>query len=801
MKKALLLLLLITGWANAQIINIPDANFKARLLAASPSTNIASNAENPSSNINCTIDTNANGEIEVAEAALITRLYINNCNISSIEGIEYFVNLKVLHAYSNQISVFDLSNSPNLVTIYCSYNNISHPLDLSVFPNLQGAYINHNHIPSLNLSGLSNLKNLMCEVNDFTQIDLSDLTNLKYLHTNHGDLTTLDVSNCTLLETLECQTNSITSLILGNNPNLLTINAGINSLTSVDLSGCPNLNNVSLAYNQLTSVDVSANNKLTIFGVNYNPLTTVDVSNLTLLQSFGCGGPLLETVYMKNGRNETFNLTTSPNIDFICADEGQLAAVQTEVNTDGNATAVVSSYCSFFPGGDYNTITGHISFDLDNDGCDASDINADYLRVNIAGPSSEATYINGSGNYTFYTGVGNHTVTPQLEQPTYFNVSPVSATANFPLLDNSTIVRDFCLTANGYHPDMEIVLLPLLNARPGFNAHYQLVYKNKGNQIMSGQVSVAFQGDRLDFVSASVATSAQTDNLLTWNYSNLLPFEVRTIDFWLAVNDPTDAPPVNEGDILHFNAGMNFLSDDPTPNDNYFILNQVVTNALDPNDKTCLEGEFVTPEKIGEYLHYNINFENIGTTEATNVVIKDLINTDQFDLSTLQIMYASHPVRVLLTGNKVEFIFENINLPPSITNPIGGHGNVLFKIKTLPTLEEGDMVTNTAHIFFDYNHPIVTNEARTTFNTLKRSEFKTDASVVVYPNPAKGLVSVQAKSNIQNIAVFDVQGRLLQTAIENKNTTTLDLSQQSNAIYFLKITTADGIKVEQIIKE
>ena len=33
MKKLLLLLLLFTGIANAQIVNIPDANFKARLIA------------------------------------------------------------------------------------------------------------------------------------------------------------------------------------------------------------------------------------------------------------------------------------------------------------------------------------------------------------------------------------------------------------------------------------------------------------------------------------------------------------------------------------------------------------------------------------------------------------------------------------------------------------------------------------------------------------------------------------------------------------------------------------------------
>ncbi|WP_396194677.1 hypothetical protein [Flavobacterium sp.] len=41
MKKLYFLLFLMSGWANAQIVNIPDANFKGRLLAANPTNEIA----------------------------------------------------------------------------------------------------------------------------------------------------------------------------------------------------------------------------------------------------------------------------------------------------------------------------------------------------------------------------------------------------------------------------------------------------------------------------------------------------------------------------------------------------------------------------------------------------------------------------------------------------------------------------------------------------------------------------------------------------------------------------------------
>ncbi len=63
MKKYLLLLLLASFSVEAQIVNIPDANFKAKLLEASPSNTIAQNA----SNQNIKIDVNDDGEIQESE--------------------------------------------------------------------------------------------------------------------------------------------------------------------------------------------------------------------------------------------------------------------------------------------------------------------------------------------------------------------------------------------------------------------------------------------------------------------------------------------------------------------------------------------------------------------------------------------------------------------------------------------------------------------------------------------------------------------------------------------------------------
>ncbi|MBK8599876.1 MAG: T9SS type A sorting domain-containing protein, partial [Flavobacterium sp.] len=376
-----------------------------------------------------------------------------------------------------------------------------------------------------------------------------------------------------------------------------------------------------------------------------------------------------------------------------------------------------------------------------------------------------------------------------------------SAVISFPLVDNSTQTQNFCITANGVHPDLEVVLTPIRAARPGFDTEYKLVFKNKGNQTQSGTINLTFDDARTDFVSATPTINSQIGSNLVWNFTNLRPFETRVIDLILNVNSPLEIPAVNSGDILEFIAIINPIENDETPFDNEFNFNQTVVNSYDPNDKSCLEGNTITPEDIGKYVHYNINFENVGTADAVNVVIKDIIDTTMFDMNSLQLLYASHPVETKIAGNKVEFIFKNINLPPSIIDPIGGHGNVLFKIKTLPTLLVGDQIANIANIYFDYNAPIETNEARSTFAVLNNSNFVKDQSIAVAPNPANNNVTVTAKSNIKSIQLYDVQGRILQTILENNKTATLDISNKTNGVYFLKITTEIGSIVEKIIKE
>ena len=216
--------------------------------------------------------------------------------------------------------------------------------------------------------------------------------------------------------------------------------------------------------------------------------------------------------------------------------------------------------------------------------------------------------------------------------------------------------------------------------------------------MQNASVNLAFDDAVLDFVSASQATTSQTTNNLTWALPNFQPLETRQILATLNVNSPTETPAVNNGDVLNYTASLTGNTDE-TPSDNSAVLNQTVINSLDPNDKTCLEGSIVSPDMIGQYVHYKIRFENTGTSNAENIVVKDVIDTTKFDITSLVPFDSSHPfVTRVISTNKVEFIFENINLHFDDAN---NDGYVAFKIKTKPTMVVGDSFNNSANIYFD----------------------------------------------------------------------------------------------------
>jgi hypothetical protein len=508
-------------------------------------------------------------------------------------------------------------------------------------------------------------------------------------------------------------------------------------------------------------------------------------------------------LFIKNGRNENIGLENflsfenNPDLIYICCDEFQILEVQNQVVTNGQ-TCEVNSYCSFVLGGIFYSILGNTKFDSNANGCNVNDIIYPNMNLSITdGTTSGSVISNTSGNYSIPVQAGSYTITPILDNPTYFSISPTSFVANFPTQTNP-LNQDFCVTANGVHHDVEVTIIPTNSARPDFDANYTIIFKNKGNQVENGSVTLDFNDAVLDLVSANPTTNNQQSTTLTWNYINLLPLEIRTIDVVFNINSPTETPAVNIGDVLNYTASITPLTTDEFVSDNTSTLNQTVVGSYDPNDKTCVEGTTVGPDMIGQYVHYVIRFENTGTFAAENVVVKDMIDLAKFDVNSLIPLHSSHDFVTRINGNKVEFIFEGINLPFDDAN---NDGYVAFKIKTKSNLVVGDTFSNDANIYFDYNFPITTNTFTTTIAALKVTDFDFGTHFTLYPNPVKEVLNFQSKDNttINSIEIYNTLGQIV-LAVPNA-ISTVDVSSLQSGNYFVKLNTDLGVSNTKFIKK
>ncbi len=77
-------------------------------------------------------------------------------------------------------------------------------------------------------------------------------------------------------------------------------------------------------------------------------------------------------------------------------------------------------------------------------------------------------------------------------------------------------------------------------------------------------------------------------------------------------------------------------------------------------------------------------------------------------------------------------------------------------------------------------------------------------SISLYPNPAKEVVHVQCSMNnvqIESIEVFDVYGKLLQTVSATPETTTINVSGLAAGMYFVRVTTEQGVVTKSFVKK
>ncbi len=297
-KLILLLLLIVSNLVTAQIVDIPDANFKNALvntLCVAPSwTDVGL----------WTADVNNDGEIQVSEAEAIVHLIVSGQNIESLRGIEAFIGLKSLSCGSNQLTTLDLSQNTSLIYLSCGSNQIA----------------------NLNITQNSNLIYINCDGNNLQEIDVTHNLNLEELYCVNNNLQSIDLSQNSNLTRLIAENNQLSSIDLTNNINLTSCNVGINNINEIDLSQNINLRGLTINDNNLTEIDVSNNLELRLLVIKSNPIEgDIDLSEHTNdMYVLQCENTLLSSINIKNGKNLLLNrmwAQDNPNLTCIVVDD------------------------------------------------------------------------------------------------------------------------------------------------------------------------------------------------------------------------------------------------------------------------------------------------------------------------------------------------------------------------------------------------------------------------------------------------------------------------------------------------
>lgn len=306
------LLFFIVFSSKAQIVNIPDANFKSYLVG------------------NTLINTNNNSEIEITEAnSFAGALYCSNYSISDLTGIEYFTSLVELQCQHNQIDSLDLTNNIFLEKLSCGSNQMDF-LNISNCDSLFFLDCGVNNLVTLDLTNNINLRDLVCYNNDINSLDLSNCSELLDIYCSGNNLQTLDVSNCDSLGFLSCNQNQITTLEVGNKPNLEYLYCRVNNIAKLDVSGVENLKRLWCHYNNIDSLSLENNDKLESLICESNNLTYLNTGASIYMTHLNCednnlqfldisNNNMLEEVYI--GYNKLTSIDISNNsaiIDFAC---------------------------------------------------------------------------------------------------------------------------------------------------------------------------------------------------------------------------------------------------------------------------------------------------------------------------------------------------------------------------------------------------------------------------------------------------------------------------------------------------
>lgn len=806
--------------AKAQWVTIPDSNFVNFLTDNYPSC--------------------MNGNLMDTTCSAVVNATTVNCNTKNIydlEGIQYFDSLKSLNcSYNNFQSLPPLPSG--LTDLRCSNVLTSIPDLPAGLVYLDLSEIGLTSLPALPAglvyldllwSGLTSLPPLPVGLEHFdcrgSQIVNFPLlpTTLKYFDfsANHAldsfpslpnGLRILTCSECLLdsipplplsLTSLWCFSNQLTNLpvlpsgLIGldcsNNlltylpslpSNLTYLQCGNNPLLSFPASLPSGLIQLGCAYDQLTSLPPLPSG-LSYLDCSSNPLT-----NLPDLPS-SMGGLSI---------NNIPSLHCLPPINYIgdfIWNGTPLTCLPNAITIGSSATPSIANLplcqpwdvCTF-NWKQYGNVYQDANLNCQHD---TNELHLKNLPIQLdsSGNQLQLFITNNEGYYSFQTGLGNYELKIDTTGLPFDVLCPATGMYNSVLtaIDSLDADLDFGLRCKtGY---VDLLAKSIAASAPLQPGAQRTLYLNAGDATLfygvtcatglSGEVQAVLSGVA-SYLSAAAGALTPTNvngDTLTWSIPDFSVINPATA-FNIHVQIDSSA---TTSDTVCVQLSVSVSGTDNVPNNNSLSTCFSIVNSFDPNAKEMYPSGFADTTK--HEFTFTIYFQNTGNAVAENIYITDTLEND-LDAGTFKFLSSSHDVVTqLLPGNVLRFSFPNINLPDSTSNEPQSHGYVQFKVNRKDTVYENLIITNTAHIFFDLNAPVATNETYAVLNF--------DCNDLLSVTTDTAICSNELLTATNNIHFpFPVNYEWLLDGASVSNTATLTLNNVSAGVHPLTLNVSAG---------
>ena len=647
--------------------------------------------------------------------------------------------------------------------------------------------------------------------------DIDDVTDLNFNYFSAlEDLT--GIQDFSSLVDLQCGNNFLTgSLDLSMLTNLTHVELWDNQLTSINVSGLTNLNFLDCSTNSLTSLDVRGSNNLTDFDcTNNDPALRIVVYDLATIPSDWLEDDVNAYYPLATWRNSAWfpdlpTATINAEIEDDYSEDADITALTLTVKD--NATTIP-------PGNNVNltgalTIEAGSTFTLSSNSnllqADATSINSGVINVNR---NSNALY---RLDYTLWS-------SPVTGTQTLANFSPLTFSTRFYTYNPSTNIYDVVSSASTFEAGTGyLIRMPNTDTKPGYDAgsatlNYPGIFTgvpNNGTVPLNGLTAGAYYAIGNPYPSTISADTFITDNGITeplyfWRKKNNLnqltapttSYATYTKAGGTGTTSSNTADPLVITPSGIIQVGQGFIVK-PTSTSIQFTNSMRLPNNADQilKIKKTVERNRIwlnLTNAAGAFSQMMVAYMTGATQDVDAAIDGKYFNDSSSALNSLL-----NNEEFVIQGRSLPFDGTDI-VPLAFKTAINGdfsiaidHVDGLFLGSQEVYLVDSKTGTETNLKAGAYNFTATAGVDNARFSLKYQTTLKVDTpvmndnSVTVYRNNGTLYITSRA-SVINNVKVFDIQGRLIAEQKKVKANTASIANLKSNQVLIVQISSEDN---------